>query len=227
VEIKLESYLKDLKADLLKMGGSVEKAIQLSTQALEHQKELSLDAINEEERKINQAHMSLDEDAFKLIARQAPKASDLRLILAILKANNDLERMGDLARNIGLGVRDLVTHGRLVYKEELTQLCEHVRIIVRKSLDSMTRADEDLAREVLNEDTAIDRLKDDISAKLRKVMKESPEKVDLAVDLLLITRNLERISDHATNIAEEVVFILSGKDIRHNPKMKSNRSLSE
>lgn len=215
MEIKLEGYLKNLKANVLEMGGSVEKALMLAMKCLESQSPSDIQPILDEEDKINALHVMMDEHCFKLIARQAPKAIDLRLIIAIIKVNTDLERMGDLARNISLLVRDL-THGRkLLMQTEMIQMGDLVRGMVRTALDAMTRDDEAKAREVLKLDDPIDKMKVEIQSAMIELMKKDPTLIEAALDHILIVRNLERIGDHATNIAEDVIFIRSGKDIRH------------
>lgn len=201
------------------MGGSVEKVIALSTQALEQKSIQELPQIFEEEKRINTAHMKLDEDCFKMIARHAPKASDLRLLLAIRHVNHELERMGDLARNIAYGVRDLVNMGWTLHDRDVTALSGQVRLMVRQVLDAVTRDDEERASAILSEDDIVDTMRDNLIKKITATMKQDADSVESGIELIFIVRSLERIADHATNIAEGVIFVRSGQDVRHGQKL--------
>lgn len=216
MEIKLETYLKDLKAMLLEMGGGVEKGLELVTRILRERSATSgLQAVFVEEKIINDYQMRVDEKCLKLLARQAPKASDLRLILSILRANADLERMGDLNCNIARSINDLFKAGYFQFTDEVSQLADQVRNMIRTALDAMTRHDVERAYEVLGLDDAIDKWRDNLVGLVKEQIKDNPDAVDSLLQVFLIIRNLERHADHATNIAEDVIFAVSGRDIRH------------
>lgn len=216
MERHFHTELKQLKDKILAMGGYVERAIEEATQALIRREPDRFAKVMDCEQKINQAHIDVDEHCFSLLARQAPLAQDLRLILALVKINTDLERMGDQAVNISHNAQRYlkeppVSHILL----EMTKMAYEVRSMVRDSLDALVKQDGNLAQEVLKKDDVVDRLKDQMFTDLVALMKQDPSKIDAALDLLLIARNLERLGDHATNISEDVIFVTTGKDIRH------------
>lgn len=211
----LEKFLDELRAKVSQMAGYVEEAIQISTKALAAKDVNSLETVFAIEKKINEYHKNIDRTVFKLLARQSPVASDLRMILAIGKINVDLERMGDLARTIAFCVRDYLKSTPVLVAKEVPKMADLVRSMVRKSLEAFTNRSEEMAREVLALDDAVDRYRDTLLKQLREQIKSVPQTVDASLELLTVVRNLERLGDHATNIAEEVIFSLTGKDIRH------------
>lgn len=204
-----------LKKQILEMGAAVEKAVECAIRGLIERNEDAFRQVHIYESRINQFHMSIDEACMKVLARQSPMASDLRLVLGCIKINSDLERMGDQAVNIShCGVRYL---SELPLKPlvDLPKMAEEVKRMVREALDAFVRQDQDLAKAVVVHDDVVDRYKNTIFRELIEIMKSKPETVERAMDLILISRNLERIGDHATNIAEDVIFVASGVDIRH------------
>jgi phosphate transport system protein len=216
VERHFHTELRQLKDQILAMGGYVERAIEEATQALIRREPDRFKKVMECEAKINQAHIDVDQHCFSLLARQAPLAQDLRLILAFLKINTDLERMGDQAVNISHNAERYLAEPPVAhFLLELTKMAYEVRSMVRDSLDALVKQDGALAQEVLKKDDVVDRLKDQMFTDLKASMKKDPSTIEAALDLLLIARNLERLGDHATNIAEDVIFVTTGKDIRH------------
>jgi phosphate transport system protein len=215
MERRFEVELKELKNRILAMGGFVEQAVELATQALTARSALKLPEIRLLENRINEAHVEIDGRCLELLARQSPVAADLRLILAIIKINTDLERMGDQAINISYNVQDYSRRDRVELDLNLPHMSANVRVMVRDSLDAFMREDTGLAQKVLESDDEIDRLKNQVFKDLIPYMRAAPEKIEAALDLILIARNLERMADHATNIAEDVIFAFTGEDVRH------------
>lgn len=152
----------------------------------------------------------------KILARQQPMAIDLRLILAIIKINSDLERMGDQATNIAQNAEKYLGFaGSLPVGTHIPEMAGRVKGMLRNALDSFVRGDAVLARRVLDEDDAVDDLKKRVLTQLTDDMKKSSSAIDRGLALILIARNMERLGDHATNIAEDVIFVVTGEDIRH------------
>jgi len=211
----LDRELSELKQKILKMGGCVERAIEESTAMLLKSDPNRLDRVFEFEANVNLAHVDIDETCFKLIAQKAPVAKDLRFILSVIKINTDLERMGDQAVNIGqnakraLGGPDLGLMGLI---EEMALL---VKSVVRQALDSFVQSNLELAKGVLDRDDEVDQLKKQVLDLATVEMQKTTKNVDVGITLILVARNLERLGDHATNIAEDVIFSKTGKDIRH------------
>ncbi len=210
-----DTELQKLKELILSMGGNVEQAIEQATQALILRQPERLDKVFELEELINKAHIQVDESCLSLLARQAPMAADLRLIVAILKINTDLERMGDQAVNISHNGKRYLSEPALKPLIDLPRMADEVRQMVRQALDAFVNKDEKLAQEVLNRDDIVDSLKDQIFRELITYMMADAKAIQRAMTLILIARNLERLGDHATNIAEDVIFAITGRDVRH------------
>ncbi len=210
-----EIELKNLKDQILAMGGHVELAIEAATQALIQRKPEMIMRVHELESRINREHMEVDEACLQLLARQSPLATDLRLVIAVLKISTDLERMGDQAVNIAYNTKDYLEGQPIKDLVDIPAMATQVRVMVRDALDAFVRQDRDLANQVLKKDDAVDALKDKVFQELLEYMSKNPTNVERALDLILIARNLERLGDHATNIAEDVIFAVTGDDIRH------------
>ncbi len=207
--------LQQLKHQISVMGGYVEKALEEATYALIARKAEHLDNIDNIEKKINEIHVVIDAACFKLLAKLSPFASDLRLILACFKMNNDLERMGDHARNISLGTRMYLSRKEIPLEKDFLQMTNEARWMVKTALDAFVTKDASKAQKVLEHDDVVDQLKDRLTLQMKDLIKKDPDFVESGVDLILFSRNLERIGDLATNIAEDVIFIASGDDVRH------------
>jgi len=210
-----ETELKDLKEQILAMGGHVEQAVESATQALIQRQPALFKLVHELEAKINREHMEVDESCLELLARQSPLAADLRLVIAILKISTDLERMGDQAVNIAYNAKDYLEGEPVKDLVDIPRMAIEVKAMVRDALDAFVRQDRKLAEDVLLKDDTVDSLKDKVFRELIGYMSANPTNVERALDLILIARNLERLGDHATNIAEDVIFAVTGDDIRH------------
>ncbi|MBS1962526.1 MAG: phosphate signaling complex protein PhoU [Bdellovibrionales bacterium] len=211
----IDSGMAKLKDKLLLMGGYVEKAIEESTQGLVEGKQDGFTRVHEFEKTINQLHKEVDEDCLNLLATQSPMARDLRTILAVVKINTDLERMGDQAVNIALNAVEYLRAPPIKPLIDIPRMADISRVMAREALDAFVRTDLPLAEKVLERDDEVDNLKNQIFRELITYMISDPKKIEQAISLILIARNLERVGDHATNIAEDVIFIGTGKDVRH------------
>ena len=165
---------------------------------------------------INEAEREIDELAFDLLAMQQPMARDLRFILAVMKINADLERVGDQSVNIAERVMDMVELPAVDLPVDIRRMAAAVCAMVRRALESFVEGKAELAQAVLEMDNVVDRMRDEAFIMLVKTMNERPEATRQALDALLVARNLERVADHATNIAEDVIFWVRGADVRHN-----------
>ena len=212
---QFENELKTLKEQILTMGGNVELAVEAATQALIQRELGKLQTVYELEDKINIEHKQVDEACVQLLARQSPLATDLRFVIAILKISTDLERMGDQAVNISHNTKDYLQSPPLKPLIDIPLMAKEVRTMVRQSLDAFVKQDKNLAQAVLHMDDTVDDLKDKVLNELIGMMEKDPTIIKPAIDLILIARNLERLGDHATNIAEDVIYAVSGVDIRH------------
>ena len=215
MERQIDVELNSLRAIIFSMGRAVERSVDEATSGLIERKTSRLDEVREIENQINAFHLSVDEKCLKTIASQSPLAADLRMILAIYKINSDLERMGDQAANISFNARDYLTKEPLDHAIRIGEMAVLVKGMIRDALTAFVNGDIVLSEKVLLQDDEVDAAKNDLFKDLVKLMKVSPGSVEAAVDLMLVSRNLERLGDHATNIAEDVIFASTGKDIRH------------
>lgn len=207
--------LQQLKNYLAGMGGYVEESLKQATQALIDRNPNNHENVEKIEQKINECHLQVDQTCMNLLAKLSPFASDLRLILACYKMNNDLERMGDHARNISRGTSQYLSKKEIPHEKDFLQLINETRTMVKEALDSFVNKDLEKAKEVLLRDDTVDELKNNLTIQMKELMKKDPDYVESALDFILFARNLERIGDLATNIAEDVIFISSGDDVRH------------
>jgi phosphate transport system protein len=215
MERRLDQDLDRVRQMLLRMGGMVEGMVAKATQSLlEHKAALSAEVIAGD-REVDQLEIEIDEVCHSILGRKQPTAVDLRFLVAVMKINSDLERIGDSAVNIAQSVEQLSEQPPLKPYIDLPHLSELVQAMVRKSLDAFVHRDTALATDVCQSDDAVDGLYKQIFRELLTYMIEDPKTVSRALHLLLIARNMERIADHATNIAEDVIYYVEGRDVRH------------
>jgi phosphate transport system protein len=212
--------LEQLKTKLLEMSSLVESAIQRSISAVIHKDRGAADEVFRNEARVNAIEIEVDEFAVTLLALQQPMAADLRLIVAALKINTDLERMGDLAVNIAQRARSLMEEPVIKPMIDMPHIAGLVQSMVRKALDAFVTRDPELARSVLASDDAVDNMRTACYHELVSFMEKDPQNIKPALDLLAVTRNLERIADHSTNIAEDVLFLVKGVDVRHHAEAR-------
>src|SRR5262250_45736 len=213
---RFQQGLDELREKLLRMGGLAEQAVDRACQAYIDRDLGRCQMVLEGETQINLAEREIDELAFDMLAMQQPMAVDLRFILAVTKINSDLERVGDQAVNIAERVMDMVELPAADLPVDIARMGTAVSAMVRRALESFVEGKVELAQAVLEMDNVIDRMRDDAFIQLVKNMNERPDVVRQALDALLVARNLERVADHATNIAEDVIFWVQGSDVRHN-----------
>jgi phosphate transport system protein len=207
--------LEELQSKLLEMGGLVEAAIHNSVLALVDRDEDKAKDVMWNEALINQKEIEIDELATRMLALFQPMARDLRFITAVIKINNDLERMGDLAVNITERALTLMREPAVKVLVDIPRIADLAESMVHRSLDAFAKHDADMARDVLLSDDAVDRLRDAVYDELLNFMQEERSTINRAVSLMFIAQNLERIADHSTNIAEDVLFAVKGIDVRH------------
>ena len=211
----LRSDLEHLKRRILAMGALVEEATNLAISSLVHRRPELAEQVLLGDDAIDRMELDVEDTCLKVLALHQPVAGDLRFIVAVMKVNNDLERMGDLAQNIAQRSSDLSTQAPLDVQLEFDDMMEAVRRMVSRSLDALVRGDTALAREVIASDDEVDRLHRQMFKDLEALMRRDPDSVGRAVQTLSVARHLERIADLATNIAEDIVFMVEGEVIRH------------
>jgi len=210
-----QEELDELKGRLLEMGGLAEDRVRLAVRGLVERDGTLVDRVLTGDAAINQLHIDIDDRCFKLLALHQPMAVDLRAIVAAVKINTDLERVGDMAVNISEAVRRYLQHPPVKELIDIPRMAELAQDMLRDALDAFVRRDLTLAQDVLSQDDALDTLKTTVFRDLLGYMLHDSQTIEPALDLILISRHLERIGDHATNVAEDVIFMVSAKDVRH------------
>lgn len=213
----LERDLENLQRDLLAMAASVEEAIHNAIRALQDRDVDSVQQVIDVETRVDQEENHVEEECLKILALHQPVAVDLRRIAAALKINTDLERMSDLAEDIAERALCLAQPPHIQIPEDLQRMTDLTTSMVRQSLDAFVNLDAGQARRVCQLDDEVDCLNRDIIDKLIEIMRGSPDMVEPGLSLFSAVRHLERIADHATNIAEDVVYLIEGEIIRHRP----------
>ena len=214
---QFDNELNSVSSRLMEMGGLVESQIQQAVYALSLFVEDVADDVIENENKVNTMEVEIDRELSTIIAKRQPTANDLRLLIAISKATANLERAGDEAAKIARMVKSMMTHGgfRALPSSELRTATEMASNLLRKSLDAFARLDTATAVTILKEDDLIDKEFDGFVRKLITYMMEDPRTISSSLDLLFVAKALERIGDHAKNIAELIIYIVKGEDVRH------------
>jgi phosphate transport system protein len=218
VERSFDSKLDELRNLILRMGGQVEKALQTAVSAIVERNPKLFNEVHTIEAMINEDQIKVDSCCVNLLAKQGPVAKDLRLIMSIIKINADLERMGDQAVNIAHTGKDYLQRQPLGRLSDIVKMNEIVRKMVKESLDTFVSGDSEAARRILLMDDEVDSLKNSVFRDLIVHIKQNPNDVEACMDLILMARNLERVGDHATNIAEDVIYVVTGRDMRHGGK---------
>ncbi|MEQ1912556.1 MAG: phosphate signaling complex protein PhoU [Vicinamibacterales bacterium] len=210
-----QQELEMLKTRLLEMGGIAEENVRLAVKGLVERDRPLIDRVISGDEPLNRLHIEIDGRCFTLLALYQPMAADLRTVVAAVKINADLERVGDLAVNIAEAARRYSSHPPVKKLIDIPLMAEIAQTMLRDALDAFVRRDVDLAQHVLDEDDRLDSLKTQIFRELLTYMLQDPSTIEPALDLILVSRHLERIGDHATNVAEDVIFIVSARDVRH------------
>ncbi|MBP1646761.1 MAG: phoU 2 [Bacteroidetes bacterium] len=217
-----QNELEALKVSLVKMGSVVEEALKSSVFAILNRDDAAVQRVLEAEERINLLELEIDHAILDLLALQQPVASDLRFILAVQKINNDLERMGDHAVNIAESAVALKTLPDTGMLEEIPRMAELTLGIVKQGLDSMILKDPSLAAAVLRADDGIDDMNRTVARKVIGLVKNDPTAIALGLELIRISRNLERVADLTTNIAEDVLFYVQARVVKHHAEEKDD-----
>jgi len=215
MERHFERDLNELKERLLWMGSLAERSVHQSVHAVLDSDEQLAKRVPDEESAINELQIELDDRVVQLLALHQLMAMDLRFVLAVSRINNDLERIGDQAVNVAQGALRILRHPRVKPYVDLPRMSEVAEEMVRDSLNAVVRRDVELARKVLESDDKVDHYRDQIFRELLTYMMGDSSVVFPAFELILVAKNLERVGDHATNIAEDVIYIVQGQDVRH------------
>ena len=215
MERHFERDLNDLKERLLWMGSLAERAVHQAVHSVLDSDEQLANRVLAEEDAINELQIEVDDRVVQLLALHQLMAADLRFVLAVSRINNDLERIGDQAVNISQGSLRILRHPRVKPYVDLPRMSELAEEMVRDALNAMVRRDVELANKVLATDDQVDNYRDQIFRELLTYMMGDSSVVFPAFEIILMAKNLERIGDHATNIAEDVIYIVQGQDVRH------------
>ena len=216
-----QEELEQLQTRLLEMGGLAEEEVRVAIRGLVERDQSLIDRAIAGDEPINAMHIEIDGRCFTLLALFQPMAADLRAIVAAVKINTDLERVGDLAVNIGEAAERYIQRPPVKKLIDIPRMASIAQSMLRDALDAFVRRDTTLAQRVLDADDALDELKTQIFRELLTYMLQDPSTIEGALDLILISRHLERIGDHATNIAEDVIFIVSARDVRHHADLRT------
>lgn len=214
----LEKELSGLKKRILSLGAMAEERVRMTIRAFETKDGELARKVIESDRDIDEAEVEVEEECLKIIALHQPVAVDLRFINIVIKINNDLERVGDEAVNIAERVENISQRMPLSFPFDFAVMAEKAEAMLKNSLDALVNQDVDLAYRVCLDDDEVDAMNHAIYDKVKEVIKEQPDRVAYLLNLMLIGRHLERIADHATNIAEEVIYMIEGEIFRHKQK---------
>lgn len=213
--IHFERDIEDIKKKLFHLSGCIEYALTKAVQALEKRDADLAERVIAADAEIDEMEVNIEEDCLKILALHQPVAIDLRFMVALLKINNDLERIGDLCVNVSERVLYLSNHEEVPFPFEFSRMERQVQDMVRRSIDAMINMNEKEASKVCEMDDAVDAMNDEVYHHVSEMIKEAPGHTDLMLHKLCIARHLERIADLATNIAEDVIYMISGKIVRH------------
>jgi len=211
----LHKEMAYLEKQLLALTAMVEESVQLSFQALVKRDIVLAEKLIKSDEEINRMEVTLEEECLKILALHQPVANDLRMIVAVLKINNNLERIADQAVNISERALEIAKEPRITCPLNLNDMAKKVLAMLEKALDSLVNADLELAKDVLELDEDVDNLHGRNYQLFKDYIRQHPETIDTVLNYLTVSRHLERVADLATNIAEDVIFIVSAKDVRH------------
>lgn len=212
---RLQVEIDNLKERILSLGAEVENRVRMSVQSLQERDTALAEEVITGDIDIDEMEVDLEEECLKILALHQPLAGDLRFIIAVLKINNELERIGDLAVNIAERSRVLVPHVPFEFPFDFATMSEKTQEMLRKSLDALVNTESDTAYWVCNEDEVVDEINREMYQILQRQVKEDPERISYLTHLLGVSRHLERMADHATNIAEDVIYLVQGEIVRH------------
>ena len=212
---RLQKELEKIKKRILALGTMVEERVRMAIKAIETWDPNLAGQIMRMDYEIDELEIEVEEECLKILALHQPVAVDLRFLIAVIKINNDLERIGDEAVNIANRVRNIAKRQRLQLSFDYSIMAEKAAAMFRMSLDSLVNMDIDLAFKVLTMDDEVDHMHREIYDKIKAIMSEKPDASGYLINLYTISRHLERLADHSTNIAEEVIYLIEGEIVRH------------
>ena len=219
----LQREIEKLKKKILSLCASVEENVRMAVKSIEDRDTALAERVIGLDPEIDQSEVDLEEDCLKILALYQPVAIDLRFIIAVLKINNDLERIGDLAVNIAERSQFLSTQTRIAIPFDLEALAEKTQTMLRRSLDSLVSLDATLARDVCLTDDEVDEINREMYDLVKDAIRAHPNQLDILIPYLSVSRYLERIADHATNIAEDVIYMIEGVITRHGANSSWNQ----
>ena len=212
--------LENIKKRILALGAVVEERVQMAIKAIDTNDADLAQEIIKKDYEIDETEVEIEEECLKVLALHQPMAIDLRFIVAVIKINAELERIGDQAVNIAERVDVTAKREQLDFYFDYSSMGEKAQAMLKMSLDALIQLDYDRAFEVVMMDDQVDKIKREAYDKIKKAMVDNPDKIGYLINLFLISRHLERLADHATNIAEEVVYLVEGEIIRHEPYVR-------
>jgi phosphate transport system protein len=215
-----EEKLNDLRNQVMRMGGLAEEILDKAIRSLVERREELAAEVQEDDLEIDSLDVGIDETVLALLALEAPKAEDLRATIAMKMIATDLERVGDLARNIGKSAMRMARRPQVPIPPDLEQMGAQSQLLLRQALDAFTKADCEEAREVIRGDDAVDQIEDDFIRRMIDAIPEHPEITPQEIDFILVAKHLERVADHATNIAEDVILLNEARIVKHEEKLK-------
>jgi phosphate transport system protein len=207
--------LETIKKRILTLGALVEDRVRLAAQAVDQIDAEIAQGIIKADYEVDEMEVEIEEECLKVLALHQPVAVDLRFIIAVIKINNELERIGDQAVNIAERVEVIAKRPKPPFMFDYSVMAEKVQRMLKMSLDAFVNLDVDIAYKVITMDDEVDQIKKDAYDRIKQAIKDLPERVGYYINLLLISRHLERLADHATNIAEEVIYLVEGEIYRH------------
>jgi phosphate transport system protein len=216
-----DSVLEALRTDLLRMAGRAEAILEKALRAVWERDDALVDEIARDDLEIDRLDVAIDAAVLKALALQAPVAEDLREVLAIKMIASDLERVGDLARNIAKSAGRLAAHSPIDPPAALTSLARASQRALRQAIDAFSRTDADLARRVLDADDGIDDIQDEVVRGMLDQLAVQPDAASQEVDIIMVAKHLERVADHATNIAEDVILVAEARNVKHADKLRA------
>ncbi len=213
--VHLQKELERIKKSILTLGAMVEERVRMAVLAIEKRDSKIAGKIINSDHEVDEMEVEIEEECLKILALHQPVAVDLRFLVAVIKINNELESIGDQAVNIAQRVEIIAKHPEYDIFFDYTKMADKTENMLKQSLDSLVNMDIDIAFKVLILDDEVDELKDVAYQKIKNAMVEHPDTLGYLINLLLISRHLERLADHATNIAEEVIYMIEGEIVRH------------
>ncbi len=212
---RFRKELDNIKKLILTLGSMVEERVQMAIKAVEDNDSALAKQIIKTDYEIDEAEVEVEEECLKVLALHQPVAVDLRFLVSVIKINNDLERIGDQAVNIAERVGVTAKQESIDNFFDYSSMEEKVQAMLKMSLDALINLDMDTAYKVATLDDEVDNIKSEAYDRIKQAIKENPDKVGYLINLLLISRHLERLADHTTNIAEEVIYLVEGEIVRH------------